>query len=62
MEGHKTDKGGEAEGARTIYPGEDKARGDLANVCKYLQGACNEDRAESIQWCPGTEEEVMGTK
>lgn len=61
MEGHKTNKG-EAEGAGTVYQGEDEAQGDLANVCKYLQGACNEDRVDFLQRCPGTEQEVMGTK
>ena len=38
-----------------------RLRGDLINAHKYLNGECQEDGADSFQWCPVTGQGATGT-
>ena len=59
---HKDDEGTgasltwrEAERAGTVYPGEEKARGDAIHVFKFLMGGSKEDRARPCS-CAGLQD------
>ena len=51
-----------AERAQTVYPGEEKAQGDLFNIRKYLKAGCKEDRARLFLVVPSDSTRSSGHK
>ncbi|KAK4819773.1 LOW QUALITY PROTEIN: hypothetical protein QYF61_011373 [Mycteria americana] len=59
MKGHKDRK---AERPGTVQPGEEKAQGDLINVCKYLKRGCKENGARLFSLVPSGRTRGSGHK